>query len=346
MDIQGPEISVVAPLLNEQDNIGPLYEQITKTLTDVSFPRSRAAAKDEYDYEIIFVDDGSSDNSFDILAKLQKTDARIRVICFRKNFGQTAALSAGFAHARGKVIVAIDADLQNDPADIPEMIAKLDEGFDVVSGWRKKRHDNAITRLLPSKIANWLISRITGVKLHDYGCTLKVYRREVLEEIKLYGEMHRFIPALASWSGARITEMAVNHRPRTTGKTKYGLGRTLKVILDLITVKFLGAFSTKPIYIFGGLGLVSGLGAIASGLVVIYQKLADEFSMNRNPLLILTAVCILATIQFILMGLLAELLVRTYHESQNRPIYVIKEILESTDGACPRESGERREVNE
>ncbi len=346
MDIQGPEISVVVPLLNEQDNIGPLYEQITKTLTDVSSLRSRAAAKDEYDYEIIFVDDGSSDNSFDILAKLQKTDARIRVICFRKNFGQTAALSAGFAHARGKVIVAIDADLQNDPADIPEMIAKLNEGFDVVSGWRKKRHDNAITRLLPSKIANWLISRITGVKLHDYGCTLKVYRREVLEEIKLYGEMHRFIPALASWSGARITEMAVNHRPRTTGKTKYGLGRTLKVILDLITVKFLGAFSTKPIYIFGGLGLVSGLGAIASGLVVIYQKFADEFSMNRNPLLILTAVCILATIQFILMGLLAELLVRTYHESQNRPIYVIKEILESTDGACPRESGERREVNE
>jgi len=315
---QSPEISVVVPLLNEQDNIGPLYEQITQTLTDV------------YDYEIIFVDDGSSDNSFNVLTKLQKADAGMRVICFRKNFGQTAALSAGFAHARGKVIVAIDADLQNDPADIPEMIAKLDEGFDVVSGWRKKRHDNAITRLLPSKIANWLISRITGVKLHDYGCTLKVYRREVLEEIKLYGEMHRFIPALASWSGARITEMAVNHRPRTTGKTKYGLGRTLKVILDLITVKFLGAFSTKPIYIFGGLGLASGLGAIASGLVVIHQKFAYEFSMNRNPLLILTAVCILATIQFILMGLLAELLVRTYHESQNRPTYVIKEILEST----------------
>ena len=186
MGNQSPEISVVVPLLNEQDNIGPLYEQITQTLTDV------------YDYEIIFVDDGSSDNSFEILAKLQKADTRIRIIRFRKNFGQTAALSAGFAHARGKVIVAIDADLQNDPADIPEMIAKLDKGFDVVSGWRKKRHDNAITRLLPSKIANWLISRITGVKLHDYGCTLKVYRREVIEETKLYGEMHRFIPALAS----------------------------------------------------------------------------------------------------------------------------------------------------
>ena len=318
MDIQGPEISVVVPLLNEQDNIGPLYEQITQALTDV------------YEYEIIFVDDGSSDNSFDILAKLQKTDAGIRAICFRKNFGQTAALSAGFAHARGKVIVAIDADLQNDPADIPKMITKLDEGFDVVSGWRRKRHDNAITRLLPSKIANWLISRITGVKLHDYGCTLKVYRREVLEETKLYGEMHRFIPALASWSGARIAEMLVNHRPRTAGTAKYGLGRTLKVVLDLITVKFLGSFSTKPIYIFGGLGLLGAFGAILFGLIVLYQKLYFGTDMSGNPLLILTAVCILATIQFILMGLLAELLVRTYHESQNRPTYVIKEILESS----------------
>jgi len=315
---QSPEISIVVPLLNEQDNIGPLYEQITQTLTDV------------YDYEIIFVDDGSSDNSFDILAKLQKTDAGIRVICFRKNFGQTAALSAGFAHARGKVIVAIDADLQNDPADIPKMIARLDEGFDVVSGWRKKRHDNAVTRLLPSKIANWLISRITGVKLHDYGCTLKVYRREVIEETKLYGEMHRFIPALASWSGARIAEMPVNHRPRTAGTAKYGLGRTLKVVLDLITVKFLGSFSTKPIYIFGGLGLASGIGAIASGWIVLYQKIAHNFAMNRNPLLVLTALLITATIQFILMGLLAELLVRTYHESQNRPTYVIREILDSS----------------
>ena len=318
MGNQSPEISVVVPLLNEQDNIGPLYEQITQTLTDV------------YDYEIIFVDDGSSDNSFDILAKLQKADAGIRVICFRKNFGQTAALSAGFAHARGKVIVAIDADLQNDPADIPKMIARLDEGFDVVSGWRKKRHDNAVTRLLPSKIANWLISRITGVKLHDYGCTLKVYRREVIEETKLYGEMHRFIPALASWSGARIAEMPVNHRPRTAGTAKYGLGRTLKVVLDLITVKFLGSFSTKPIYIFGGLGLASGIGALASGWIVIYQKIAHNFAMNRNPLLVLTALLITATIQFILMGLLAELLVRTYHESQNRPTYVIKKILESS----------------
>ena len=332
MQNQGPDVSVVVPLLNEQDNIGPLYEQITQTL------------KDKYRYEIIFVDDGSKDNSFNILADLQKEDTRMRVISFRKNFGQTAALSAGFTHAQGKIIVAIDADLQNDPADIPDMIDKLNEGFDVVSGWRKKRHDNAITRLLPSRIANWVISRITGVKLHDYGCTLKVYRREVLEETKLYGEMHRFIPALASWSGAKIAEMTVNHRPRTAGETKYGIGRTLKVILDLITVKFLGSFSTKPIYIFGGLGLASGIGAIASGWYVVYQKIANDFAINRNPMLVLTAMLITTTIQFILMGLLAELLVRTYHESQNRPTYVIKQILESTNTACPTESGQRSQV--
>jgi glycosyltransferase involved in cell wall biosynthesis len=232
----------------------------------------------------------------------------------------------------------MDADLQNDPADIPAMLDKLNEGFDVVSGWRKKRHDNAITRLLPSKVANWIISRITGVKLHDYGCTLKVYRTDVLEETKLYGEMHRFIPALASWSGAKITEMVVNHRPRTAGKTKYGIGRTLKVILDLITVKFLGSFSTKPIYIFGGLGLASAIGAIASGGFVIYQKISSDFAINRNPLLVLTALLITTTIQFILMGLLAELLVRTYHESQNRPTYVIKQILESNTNACSPEN--------
>ena len=206
------------------------------------------------------MDDGSTDGSFRILAELHKADGRVKVIRFRKNFGQTAALSAGFAHAKGAIIIAIDADLQNDPADIPKMIEKLHEGYDVVSGWRKKRHDNAITRLIPSMAANWLISKITGVKLHDFGCTLKAYRREVLAETRLYGEMHRFIPALASWSGAHICEMVVNHRPRTAGVAKYGLGRTWKVMLDLITVKFLGSFSTKPIYIFGGLGLASGLG--------------------------------------------------------------------------------------
>ena len=319
MSIQNPEVSVVVPVLNEQDNIGPLYEQITRALTG------------KYNYEVIFVEDGSDDNSFSVLARLQSDDGRVRVVRFRKNFGQTAALSAGFDYAKGNIIVAIDADQQNDPADIPKMIAKLNEGYDVVSGWRKKRHDKLLTRLIPSMIANRIISAITGVKLHDYGCTLKVYHREVLQQMNLYGEMHRFIPAMASWSGARICEMPVNHRPRTSGSAKYGMARTLKVILDLITVKFLGSYSTKPIYIFGGLGLVNGLAAVLSGLVVLYQKFvsASHPSMNRNPLLILTAILMITTVQFILMGLLAELLVRTYHESQNRPTYVIREILES-----------------
>ncbi|MGA2171599.1 MAG: glycosyltransferase family 2 protein [Sedimentisphaerales bacterium] len=317
MNQQCPDVSVVVPLLNEQDNIRLLYDQLTQALTG------------KYNYELIFTDDGSTDDSFRILSELHKADNRVTVIRFRKNFGQTAALSAGFAHAKGAIIIAIDADLQNDPADIPKMIERLREGYDVVSGWRKKRHDNAITRLIPSMTANWFISKITGVKLHDFGCTLKAYRREVLAETRLYGEMHRFIPVLASWSGARICEMVVNHRPRTAGVAKYGLGRTWKVMLDLITVKFLGSYSTKPIYIFGGLGFASALGAVVTGLAVLYQKFisAQELPMNRNPLLTLTAVLIMSTIQFILMGLLAELLVRTYHESQNRPTYVIREIL-------------------
>lgn len=311
-----PEISVVVPLLNEQDNIGPLYEQITQTLAG------------EHSYEVLFVDDGSTDNSFEVLSGLVESDDKVRIIRFRRNFGQTAALSAGFANARGKIIVAMDGDLQNDPADIPKMIAKLDEGFDVVSGWRKVRHDNTLTRLLPSKVANWLISWITGVKLHDYGCTLKAYRTEALAQMELYGEMHRFIPAIASWSGAKIAEMVVNHRPRTAGVAKYGLARTWKVVLDLITVKFLGSYSTKPIYVFGGLGLISAITAILMGVTVIYQKVNFKTDMSGNPLLVLTGVLIIATIQFMLMGLLAELLVRTYHESQGRPTYVIKEILE------------------
>jgi glycosyltransferase involved in cell wall biosynthesis len=317
MNGQTVEVSVVIPLLNEEDNIRALYGQLTQALDGV------------HNYEMIFVDDGSTDTSFRVLSELHKADAKVRVIRFRRNFGQTAALSAGFVNAQGKIIIAIDCDLQNDPADIPQMIEELHKGFDVVSGWRKKRHDNAITRLIPSRIANGLIAKITGVKLHDFGCTLKAYRKEVLSETKLYGEMHRFIPVLASWSGAKICEMVVNHRPRTAGVAKYGLGRTWKVMLDLITVKFLGSYSTKPIYIFGGLGFACGAGAIVTGSIVLYQKFiaANELPMNRNPLLTLTAVLIMSTVQFILMGLLAELLVRTYHESQNRPTYVIREKL-------------------
>ncbi|MCK4753064.1 MAG: glycosyltransferase family 2 protein [Planctomycetes bacterium] len=321
MDSQNLELSIVVPLLNEQDNIGPLYDQITQTLSG------------KYNYEIIFIDDGSTDGGFGKLTQLHQSDSKVRVIKFRRNFGQTAALSAGFDHARGDIIIALDADLQNDPADIPKMVDKINEGFDVVSGWRKKRHDHAIRRLLPSMIANWLIAKITGVKLHDFGCTLKAYRREILAEINLYGEMHRFIPALASWSGAKIEEIVVNHRPRTAGVAKYGLGRTWKVILDLVTVKFLGSFSTKPIYVFGGLGLITALGSMASGLMVLYQKFVspEHLAMNRNPLLVLTAMLITTTLLLILMGLQAELLVRTYHESQNRSTYVIKEMLESPD---------------
>jgi len=318
-DTKQPQLSVVVPLLDGEENLPALYEQITRALAG------------RYEYELVFIDDGSTDRSFEVLKGFQASDPRVRVIRFRRNFGQTAALSAGFAHSRGDVIVALDADLQNDPADIPTLVAKLDEGYDVVSGWRKKRHDNAIKRLLPSKMANWLISRSTGVRLHDFGCTLKVYRREVLAETRLYGEMHRFIPALASWSGARIAECVVNHRPRTAGKAKYGLARTFKVVLDLMTVKFLGSFSTKPIYVFGGLGLFTALLAILFAWLVVYQKIEHKTDMSGNPLLLLSAVLVITTVQFILMGLLAELLVRTYHESQNRPTYVIREILDSTE---------------
>jgi glycosyltransferase involved in cell wall biosynthesis len=319
MDKQHLEVSVVVPLFNEQDNVRSLYEQITATLAG------------RHNYEIVFIDDGSTDGSFERLRQLFDADRKVRVIRFRKNFGQTAALSAGFAYAKGDIVVAVDADLQNDPADIPKLIAKLDEGFDVVSGWRKDRHDKTITRVIPSKIANWIIAKITGVNLHDSGCTLKAYRREVLAETKLYGEMHRFIPALASWSGAKIGEVVVNHRPRTAGVAKYGFSRTLKVILDLITVKFLGSFSTKPIYVFGGLGVLSAVGALVFGGFVLYEKIVRGFDMSGNPLLILSAVLLITAVQFILMGLLAEMLVRTYHESQNRPTYVIKEVLQSQD---------------
>lgn len=323
MDTQGQlELSIVIPVYNEQDSLAELHKEIVASLSG------------KYTYEIIFIDDGSSDNSFNILCDIQKNDDRVRIIRFRSNFGQTAALSAGFKYARGKVIAPMDADRQNDPADIPNLLKKLDEGYDIVSGWRRRRHDNVVTRTFPSRVANWLVSRITGVKLHDYGCTLKVYRAQSLKEIRLYGEMHRFIPALASWSGEKVAEVVVNHRPRTTGVTKYGLNRTFKVILDLITIKFLASFSTKPLYVFGGLGVLSGACAFLSGFAVLYHKFISDppLAMNRNPLLVLTMMLFTASIQFILMGLLAELLVRTYHESQDRPIYVIERIIESKKG--------------
>lgn len=319
---QNPDISVVVPVYNEQENIENIYKQIVDALSD------------KYTFEIVFIDDGSKDGSTNILEQLHQKDSRVRVIIFRRNFGQTAAMSAGFNYARAEIIVPCDADGQNDPADIPRLVEKLNEGYDIVSGWRKERKDNTISRTIPSITANWTIGKMTGVKLHDYGCSLKAYRREILDTIHLYGEMHRFIPAIASWYGAKITEMVVNHRPRVTGVAKYGIERTVKVFLDLMTIKFLGSYATKPIYIFGGMGILSGIASVLCGLFVLYKKFisAEHLAMNRNPLLLLTALLLITTVQLVLMGLLAEMIVRTYHESQKRPIYVIRKILESPVG--------------
>lgn len=313
------ELSVVVPLLNEEGNLKAIYDEI------------REALDGKFDYEIIFVDDGSRDSSLEVLERIAISDPKVQILVFRRNFGQTAALSAGFKHANGKLIAALDADLQNDPADIPAMINKLNDGYDIVSGWRKNRKDDHLRRNIPSRIANWLIKKITGVYIHDSGCTLKIYKTEVLQETKLYGEMHRFIPALAQWSGAHVGEMIVNHRERKSGEAKYGLGRTFKVVLDMITVKFLNSFSTKPLYIFGLLGGVSLFGSVISFTLLMYHKFATGLSMNRNPLLTISAMLFMATIQFIMMGLLAELLVRTYHESQNRPTYVLRKKIHYTN---------------
>jgi len=316
-------VSVVIPMFNEVENVEPLVREV-----------SRAIDASGREAEVILVDDGSWDGTADKLREVPARDPRFRIVLFRRNFGQTAAMSAGFDHARGDVIVAMDGDLQNDPADLEMLMRKIeDEGYDIVSGWRKDRKDKALSRKLPSRLANWLIGRVTGVRIHDYGCSLKAYRAEVLKHIRLYGEMHRFIPAIASWNGARITEMVVNHRPRVHGTTKYGLIRTLKVILDLITVKFLGGYGTKPIYFFGALAItLFGLAGL-SGAYVIVRKLFGDQSMIRNPLLLLTVLLIVLSSICVMMGLLAELMVRTYHESQDKPTYIIRRTL----GAGPGE---------
>ncbi|MCH9022333.1 MAG: glycosyltransferase family 2 protein [Planctomycetes bacterium] len=329
-----PRVSIVVPLFNERDNITELTDNITSVMDADGVP-----------YEIIMVDDGSSDDTIELLCDLQKKHPCIRIVQFRRNFGQTAAIAAGFDHARGQIIIPLDGDLQNDPADIPRLIEKLNEGYDVVSGWRKNRKDKLLTRKIPSWIANYVIGKITGVKLHDYGCTLKAYRREVIQHINLYGEMHRFIPALAKWSGATVTELEVNHRPRIHGVTKYGLSRTVKVILDLVTVKFLGTFSTKPLHVFGGIGILSMLFSMITGAIVIYQKWFHQADMSGNPLLLITALLIMMSVQFLLMGLLAELMVRTYHESQDKPTYVIRRVIEPTKDK-PYSGKERRNVQD
>jgi glycosyltransferase involved in cell wall biosynthesis len=306
--------SIVVPIYNEQENINELYGAIVTALDPI-----------DPCYEIIMVDDGSRDGSFHALQRLASRDERLRVIRFRRNFGQTAAMAAGFDAARGDIIIPMDGDLQNDPADIPRLIEKLHEGYDVVSGWRNDRKDTFVTRKIPSILANALISSFTGVHLHDYGCTLKAYRREVLDGINLYGEMHRFVPALASQVGARVTEIPVRHHPRRHGVSKYGISRTVRVILDLMTVKFLLAYSTKPIQLFGKWGLYTLLAGFLSGGMTIYMKLFEHLSMNRNPLLILTAFLLFMGAQFIVLGLLGEVNARTYYEAQGKPIYVIRE---------------------
>lgn len=309
--------SIVVPLMDEEESIDQLHREITETMSKLG--RS---------YEVIYVDDGSTDTTFEKLAAITAGDEHVRAIQFRRNFGQTAAMAAGFDHARGEVIVPMDGDLQNDPADIPRLLVELDKGYDIVSGWRKDRKDKTFTRKIPSKMANWLIGVVTGVKIHDYGCSLKAYRADVVKHIKLYGEMHRFIPAIASWHGASIAELAVNHRPRVHGATKYGLIRTLKVVLDLITVKFLGGYGTKPIYFFGAMALILFAGASLCGAFVAVRKLVDGASMVRNPMLLLTVLLLVLSAMCIMLGLLAELMVRTYHESQDKPVYVIRQKLE------------------
>ncbi|WP_298440328.1 glycosyltransferase family 2 protein [Geobacter sp.] len=307
-------LSIVVPIYNEEDNIVPLHQGVTAALAETGL-----------DYELILVDDGSSDGSFHLLREIAGRDPRVKVIRFRRNFGQTAAMAAGFDAARGEVIVPMDGDLQNDPADIPMLLAKIDEGYDVVSGWRRDRQDTFINRRLPSIIANGLISRMTGVHLHDYGCTLKAYRREVLEGVNLYGELHRFVPALASQVGARVAELPVRHHPRLHGTSKYGISRTTRVVLDLMTVKFLLTYSTKPIQLFGKWGIYTMLFGCLAGAVTLYMKFFEGMSMNRNPLLILTAFLLFSGVQFIALGLLGELNARTYYEAQAKPIYAVRE---------------------
>jgi glycosyltransferase involved in cell wall biosynthesis len=311
-----PDISVFLPVYNEEPNLRPLHAKLDEALRKLG----RTA-------EIIYVDDGSTDGSMEILRGLSRIDPRVRVVALRRNYGQTAAMAAGIDAATGRVLIPMDADLQNDPADIVRLLEKLDEGYDVVSGWRKNRQDTLITRKIPSMIANRIISWIGGVPLHDYGCSLKAYRRESLEDVRLYGEMHRFIPIYASWAGARVAEIPVEHHPRTMGKSKYGLSRTLKVVLDLMTIKFMASYQTKPIYVFGTFGILAFLISMFAGLYAVFLKIFHKADFVQTPLPILAVVMFAVGVQFLLMGLLAEMLVRTYHESQAKRIYAVRSRL-------------------
>jgi len=311
-------VSIVVPLYNEEENVEILHERILEVLTS-----------NHIDYEIIYVDDGSNDNTLQLLDMLQSKYKNILVLSLRRNFGQTAAFAAGFDFARGDIVITMDGDLQNDPQDIPRLI-EATKDYDLVSGWRKKRKDPFLTRRLPSIIANWLISKVTGVRLHDYGCSLKAYRREVVKNLRLYGEMHRFIPAVASWYGVKISEIETTHHPRLRGTSKYGISRTIRVLLDLITVKFLQSFSTRPMQFFGPMGLIFCLFGLCISLYLSIDKIFRGASIGGRPLLLLGVLLIIVGVQFIGMGLLGEMLVRVYHESQKKPIYAIKKILGSS----------------
>ena len=309
------DVSVVIPLYNEVESLPLLIEAIAETLNS------------KFSYEIISVDDGSTDGSTELLKQLAQSRSDVCAILLRRNYGQTPAMAAGFHYARGRVIVSLDADLQNDPADIPRLLDKLAQGYDLVSGWRQHRQDATLTRLLPSKIANWLIGRVTGVKIHDYGCSLKAYRAELVADLHLYGELHRFLPALAFIEGGKITELAVRHHPRRFGRSKYGLGRTFRVLMDLLTIWFMKKFLTRPMHVFGFLGLLLMFVGVLIGAYLTFLKIGLGQNIGDRPLLILVVLLLLTGLQLFSFGLLGELLMRTYHESQGRPIYRVREIV-------------------
>ena len=315
MDNKVKNVSIIVPFYNEEDNVNDIYQAIKASCESILIP-----------YEIIFVDDGSTDNTFQLIEKLALSDNLLRVLKFQYNCGQTAAMQAGFDYASHELIIPMDGDMQNDPADIPRLIQKIEEGYDVVSGWRKDRKDKTLSRKIPSMLANKLISYIGKVPLHDYGCSLKAYRASVIKNVTLYGEMHRFIPIYSSWYGAKVTEIPVKHHPRTKGKSKYGISRTYKVILDLITIKFLGRYSTKPIYFFGKLGLLAFFSAFIGISYMVYRQIVDGQFID-SPAFLFTVMCVLLGVQFILMGLLAEVQIRTYHESQRKRQYQIDQSI-------------------
>lgn len=314
--VKPPEISIVVPIYNEVESLPHLINSIATAVQD--YPLT---------YEIICVDDGSQDGSDQFLKEEAQKRDDLKAVILRRNYGQTAAMAAGFDHAQGQVIITMDGDLQNDPSDIPLLLEKLQEGYDLVSGWRKNRQDNTISRLIPSQIANWLIGKVTGVKLHDYGCSLKAYRAEVAADLNLYGELHRFLPALAFIEGARITEIPVKHHARRYGKSKYGISRTFRVLMDLLTIYFMKKFLTRPMHVFGIFGLISMLLGFLISIYLTVLKLGLGQSIGQRPLLILTVLLIVTGVQLFCFGLLAELLMRTYHESQNRPIYRVRDLI-------------------